>query len=244
MPISFPSSPSVGQTYTVGTRTWTWDGTIWSLQSAVLGVASISTAEIIDGAVTSPKIASSITLNTVAISGNLTVSGTTTTINSETLTIDDNIIVLNNNVTGSPTENSGVEIERGTSTNVLLRWNETEDFWEFTNDGSTYQRFISDTVTNSQSASYTLVASDRSKMVEMSVASANTLTIPTNATVAFPIGTTITVLQAGSGQTTIAGAVGVTVNATPGAKLRAQWSSGMLIKRATDTWVLMGDLSA
>jgi hypothetical protein len=61
--------------------------------------------------------------------------------------------------------------------------------------------------------------------------------------VAFPIGTTITVLQVGSGQTTIAGA-GVTINGTPGLKLRAQWSSATLIKRATNTWVAIGDLSA
>ena len=76
--------------------------------------------------------------NNVVVNGNLTVSGTTTTINTETLTIDDNIIVLNDNASGSPTENAGIEIERGTSTNVLFRWNESNDRWEFTNDGSTY----------------------------------------------------------------------------------------------------------
>ena len=74
----------------------------------------------------------------LVVTGDLTVSGTTTTVNSETLTIDDNIVVLNNNVTGTPTENAGIEIERGTATNVLVRWNETDDRWQFTNDGSTY----------------------------------------------------------------------------------------------------------
>lgn len=74
----------------------------------------------------------------LVVTGNLTVNGTTTTVNSETLTVDDNIIVLNNNVTGTPTENAGVEVERGTSANVLVRWNESNDRWEFTNDGSTY----------------------------------------------------------------------------------------------------------
>jgi len=63
--------------------------------------------------------------------GNLTVSGTTTTINTETLTIDDNIIVLNNNYTGgTPTESGGVEIERGTQTNASLIWNESSDVWQ------------------------------------------------------------------------------------------------------------------
>ena len=74
----------------------------------------------------------------VTVDGNLTVSGTQTIINTETLSVDDNIIVLNDNATGSPTENAGIEIERGSSTNVALRWNETTDKWQITNDGSTY----------------------------------------------------------------------------------------------------------
>jgi hypothetical protein len=84
----------------------------------------------------SPVFTGDVTVsNNLIVSGNLTVSGSTTTVNTETVTIDDNIIILNNNVTGSPTENAGVEIERGTSTNVQLRWNETTDKWQFTNDG-------------------------------------------------------------------------------------------------------------
>ena len=74
----------------------------------------------------------------VTITGNLTVNGTTTTLNTETLTVDDNIIVLNNNEAGTPSQNAGIEIERGTSANVDIRWNETTDKWQFTNDGTTY----------------------------------------------------------------------------------------------------------
>ena len=76
--------------------------------------------------------------NDLTVTGNLTVNGTTTTLNTETLSIEDNIVILNSGVTGSPTTNAGVEVERGTSTNVSLRWNETTDKWQFTNDGSTY----------------------------------------------------------------------------------------------------------
>lgn len=97
---------------------------------------------------------------------------------------------------------------------------------------------------NAQPASYTLVLDDSSKQVEMNVASANTLTIPLNSSVAFPVGSTILVVQTGAGQTTIAGAAGVTVNATPGLKLRTQWSAATLVKRATDTWLVMGDVVA
>jgi hypothetical protein len=76
--------------------------------------------------------------NNLTVTGDLTVSGTTTTVNTETINLADNIITLNSNETGTPSENSGIEVERGTSTNVVLRWNESTDRWQFTNDGSTY----------------------------------------------------------------------------------------------------------
>jgi hypothetical protein len=99
--------------------------------------------------------------------------------------------------------------------------------------------------TNAQTGTtYTTVLADQGKVVELSNASAITLTVPTNASVAYPTGTQINLLQTGAGQVTVAGAGGVTVNATPGLKLRAQWSSATLLKRGTDTWVLLGDLSA
>jgi hypothetical protein len=99
-------------------------------------------------------------------------------------------------------------------------------------------------VINSQVGSYTLVLSDASDLTEINSASANNLTVPLNSSVAFPVGTQISLLQVGAGQMTVVATSGVTINATPGLKLRAQWSSATLIKRATDTWVLVGDLSA
>jgi len=66
----------------------------------------------------------------VTIAGDLTVNGTTTTVNSNTVEIGDNIILLNRDETGTPSQNAGLEIERGTSTNVYLRWNETSDIWQ------------------------------------------------------------------------------------------------------------------
>ena len=69
---------------------------------------------------------------------NLTVTGTTTQINTTQLTVSDNLVVLNNDVSVTPTENAGIEVERGLSTNVRLLWNEGTDRWTFTNDGSTY----------------------------------------------------------------------------------------------------------
>ena len=72
------------------------------------------------------------------VTGDFTVLGTTTLINSTNLNIGDNILTLNDDVTGTPSENAGVEVERGTSNNTSVRWNETTDKWQFTNDGTTY----------------------------------------------------------------------------------------------------------
>ena len=80
----------------------------------------------------------------LTVTGNLIVNGTTTTINTENVTIEDNILILNSNATGAPTVNSGLEVERGSATNVSIRWNESSDYWEFTNDGTTYQKMVVD----------------------------------------------------------------------------------------------------
>ena len=93
--------------------------------------------------------------------------------------------------------------------------------------------------------SYTLSAlTERDSLIEVAKATATTITIPTDATLNFPVGTSIDILQTSTGQVTIAGAAGVTVNATPGLKLRTTWSSATLFKRAANTWVVYGDLTA
>ena len=74
----------------------------------------------------------------VTIGGDLIVQGATVTVESNTVTIGDNIIVLNADEAGTPSLDSGIEVERGTSSNVQLLWNETTDKWQFTNDGATY----------------------------------------------------------------------------------------------------------
>jgi len=92
-----------------------------------------------------------------------------------------------------------------------------------------------------KSSSYTVVSSDLGKLIEMS--SGGTVTVPTDSEI-FAIGSTIDIVQTGSSQVTIAGDTGVTVNSTPGLKLRSQWSSATLIKRGNNLWVALGDLSA
>jgi citrate lyase gamma subunit len=97
-----------------------------------------------------------------------------------------------------------------------------------------------------KTASYALsTLTHRDSMIEVSSASATTITIPLDSTVDYPIGTTIDILQTNTGQVTIAPVSGsVTVNATPGLKLRTRWSSATLMKRAANTWVVYGDLTA
>ena len=69
------------------------------------------------------------TSGNTTIGGNLTVSGTTTTVNSTQIELGDNIIALNADATGSPTQNAGIDVERGDSLNVQLLWDETNDKW-------------------------------------------------------------------------------------------------------------------
>jgi hypothetical protein len=101
---------------------------------------------------------------------------------------------------------------------------------------------------DAKTADYSLVLSDAYKIIEMNITStANTLTIPLASVHEFPQGSQITIIQTGSGQTTISGTAGVTINGTPGLKLRDQYSSCTLIKRSAanlNTWIVIGDLSA
>ena len=97
---------------------------------------------------------------------------------------------------------------------------------------------------NEETANYSLLIADDGALVEMNVSSANTLTVSPDSTTNFPIGSQIVILQTGTGQTTLTQGAGVTINATPGLKLRARYSSATLIKRAANTWVALGDLSS
>ena len=83
--------------------------------------------------------------NDIVISGNLTVSGTQTIVNTATTSLADNIIELNRDASGAPSENAGLQVNRGSSSDVFLQWNETSDVWQFTNDGSTYYSIATDT---------------------------------------------------------------------------------------------------
>ncbi len=91
--------------------------------------------------------------------------------------------------------------------------------------------------------SYTLTTADEGRLVTLGSASATTLTLPSDTTAAIPVGARIDIVRAGAGAVTIAPGSGATVSATPSLTLRAQWSTASAIKRAANTWLVVGDLT-
>lgn len=196
-----------------------WNGTAWVNDAIDLGTdttGSYVTSLVAGTGVTlsnntgegaTPTIAigqavgttSDVTFKDMVVTGNLTVQGTTTSIDSATLSIADNVITLNSDVaTGTPTENAGLEVRRGGSPTVALRWNETTDKWQTTNDGTTYYDVIT---TNSQvsiteAAIITAVGADGAAGAVLSTNGSGDLSFVTSVPVA----------NGGTGATTASGA--------------------------------------
>jgi len=210
----------------------------------------------------------------LTLSGDLTVNGTTTTLNATTLSVDDKNIELGSVASPSDVTADGGGITLKGATDKTFNWVDATDSWTssehinlasgkdlkvngtavisstaggfiFTDGTQTLEGVPSRTPIIQKTASYTLSSlTERDDLIEMGSASALTLTIPPASSVDYPIGTSIDILQTGAGQVTVAAGAGVTVNATPGLKLRTQWSSATLFKRAANTWVVFGDLTA
>lgn len=120
-----------------------------------------------------------------------------------------------------------------------------QDGEDFNLDLSRLRAFALTSPENAQTGTaYTLVLADAFKLVAMNNAAANTLTVPPNSAAAFPVGTRIDLGQDGAGQTAIAAGAGVTIRTPETLKLRKQWGKATLIKRATNTWDLEGNLEA
>jgi hypothetical protein len=152
----------------------------------------------------------------------------TTTVNFTEGSLDDLDL---NNLTAAEITTSGTVTTAGVS---------------FTDGTQTKQGVPSITPITEKTANYTLSSlSERDTLIEVNHTggTAVTITVPADSSVNYPVGTSIDILRTNTGEVTIAGS-GATVNATPGLKLRAQWSSATLFKRAANTWVLFGDLKA
>jgi hypothetical protein len=105
-------------------------------------------------------------------------------------------------------------------------------------------RPIRRTVNAQTGTTYAPVVADENTMVTLSNAAAITVTLPSNATAAFPVGAEVDFLWYGVGQPTFAAGSGATVNATPGLKLRARYSAATAKVIAASTWIVIGDVSA
>lgn len=110
-------------------------------------------------------------------------------------------------------------------------------------DAATINNVNTVPINNQTGTSYTLVLADAGELVTLSNASAIALTIPANASVAFPIGTQIQIMQIGAGQVTV-GITTDTLNARIGKKLAGQWAQATLTKITSTIWVIDGDVSA
>lgn len=91
-------------------------------------------------------------------------------------------------------------------------------------------------------AAYTFASTDQGKILEFN--GTFTVTVPPESTYNFPTGSVLNLLNIGSGTITIAGGTAVTVNGNPGLKLSSQWAGASIVKRSSNTWVAVGDLSA
>lgn len=105
------------------------------------------------------------------------------------------------------------------------------------------QSVVSSITPSAQTTSYTFVLGDAGTRVRYNAAGAGTFTIPTNASVAFPVGTIIYFRQIGAGQLTIAGAGGVTVNTATSLTTRVQNSGGAIVQEAANVWFVDGDMT-
>jgi hypothetical protein len=225
MAINFPVGPSIGDSFTVGGITWTWDGTTWAVSGGTGGgggggitsetdpvysasaAASIGIQDIanwntaysnyvtratfsvtnaassntpslsynsINGVFTytppdltqfitsendtlatvtsrGATTTANVTVNDMTVSGNLTVTGSTTQLGS--YTVSSNEIVILDGTTGAPSSDADIRVDRGTSNDVSLKWNETTDTWQFTNNGGNYYNINAYTIGGSNNTS-------------------------------------------------------------------------------------------
>ena len=145
----------------------------------------------------------------VVIEGDLTVNGTTVTVNTETVTIDDNILVLNNNATGSATEDAGIEVERGSDNNVRIFWDEDNNYWSILDDDAVEYELA--TVSGVQTLRNKTISGSFNTITNIGNASL------TNSTIGVTAGAGLT----GGGSPALGGSTTLNVGAGSGMQVRA-----------------------
>jgi len=255
--IDFPSGAESGDLHVSAGKTWTFNGSGWvlvTIPSAMFTTGAVAGSSLTEDSVPLNRLVDGdsgniIMYNSSGVATSTAVSGDVTMTSAGVLTIDNDSISDTHIASGAeinPEKIAGTAVvltDQAVITSYMIEDGTIED-GDISATANIAQGKIADILTNAQGATYTLVLSDKNKIIEMNVGSANDLTIPPNSSVAFPVGSQIQVLQTGTGKTRILAGAGVTLNATPGVFMRAQWSAVTLLKRASDTWVATGDLSA
>lgn len=284
-PVSTAAQTALDLKATIESPTFT--GTVSGVTKAMVGLGNVDNTTDADKPISTATqaaldlkadLAGAIFSGNVTVTGDFTVTGTTTTVNTANFTTTDPLIYMGEGNSGNTADLGFVaNFNDGTYQHSGLVRDSSAGIWKlfkgvtdeptatvnfaqgslddlaannvtvagvvFTDGTQTKAGVPSITAISQKTASYTLASlTERDTLIEVASSSATTLTIPADATVNYPVGTTLDILQTSTGQVTIAGAAGVTVNATPGLKLRAQWSSATLMKRGADTWVVYGDL--
>ena len=255
--IDFPSGATSGQLHTDAGKTWTYNGSGWvlvTIPTALFDTGSVAGSSLQTNSVPLTKLLNSdpgkvivYNASNVAtaqeLTGDIVISPSGATSISSAVIVNADISGAAN-IDASKIAGTAITLSSSGIITTDMIADSTIVDGDISLVASINRNKLAEPLTNAQAASYTLVLADRNKLVEMGVATGNTLTVPPNSSADFPTGTHITVIQTGAGQCTVTAGAGVTINATPGLKLRAQWSGATLIKRAANTWVLIGDLSA
>jgi hypothetical protein len=221
-----------------------------AVTEAKLADNSVTSAKIVDGTIVNADINAS-----AAIALSKLASGTA----AQVVVHDSSGVPTATTVTGDVTISSsgvtaissGVIVDADVNASAAIAYSKLNLAGSITNSDISTTAAISltkvadVTISAKTSTPYVIALGDKNSLIEMNLAGANVVNVPTNASTPFPIGTVINIVQYGAGKTqVVASTPGTTsVRATPGNFLRDRYATAALIKRGTDEWYLIGDLS-